>query len=360
MIKYSYCLIILLFISCKESENPRDRNLYFPPLAGSIWETQSPSSLDWNENELEALYKLLETGNTRGFIVLKDGKIAIEKYFGPQLLGNQPFGQSSVWYWASAGKTLTATLAGIAQQEGLLNIHAPTSTYLGNGWTSTSPSQENAITVWHQLTMTTGLDDGVSNRDNTNPESLKYFAAPGTRWAYHNAPYTLLECVISNATNRSFSDYFDTKIASKIGMVGSWQTIDFNNVYFSNTRSMARFGLLILAKGKWGNQEVLNDHAFFEQMVNTSQTLNPAYGYLWWLNGKTPFMIPSIQLQFNGILIPDAPHDMIIAAGRDGQFVCLVPSQNLVLIRTGLDSNNALVSFTYLNQIWTALNRVIK
>ncbi len=360
MIKYPLCLLVVLLFSCKEKESPNIESINFPPLAGNTWETQSPSSLGWNENELDGLYDLLESGNTRGFMLLKDGKIVIEKYFGTQLIGNQPFNQNSNWYWASAGKTLTATLTGIAQQEGFLNIQSPSSTYLGPAWTSAKSTQENAITVWHQLTMTTGLDDGVSNRDNTNPESLRYLAAPGSRWAYHNAPYTLLEQVISNATDRSFADYFNDKIASKIGMVGTWQKIDFNNVYFSNTRSMARFGLLILAKGKWGNEEILKDRAFFEQMVSTSQNINPAYGYLWWLNGKSPFMIPTLQTQFNGVLIPNAPSDMIIAAGRDGQFVCVVPSQNLVLIRMGLDSDNSLVSFIYLNQIWNALNQIIK
>ncbi|WP_089239359.1 serine hydrolase domain-containing protein [Belliella buryatensis] len=360
MIKYSFFLLVVLLFSCKEMETPSNENTYFPPLIGTTWESLSPSSLGWNENELEGLYDLLESGNTRGFIVLKDGKIAIEKYFGTQLIGNQPFNQNSIWYWASAGKTLTAALTGIAQQEGFINIQSPSSTYLGTAWTAATTSQENAITVWHQLTMTTGLDDGVNNRDNTSPESLRYLAAPGTRWAYHNAPYTLLEQVISNASNRNFTDYFNDKIASKIGMAGTWQKIDFNNVYFSNTRSMARFGLLILRKGKWQNQEILSDKAFFEQMVSTSQSINPAYGYLWWLNGKSPFMIPTLQSQFNGILIPNAPSDMIIAAGRDGQFVCVVPSQNLVLIRMGLDTDDSLVSFIYLNQIWTALNQILK
>lgn len=68
----------------------------------------------------------LETRNTKSFIVLHQGKIVIEAYF------NNHFA-SSAWYWASAGKTLTATLSGIAQDENLININAKVSDYLGEG-----------------------------------------------------------------------------------------------------------------------------------------------------------------------------------------------------------------------------------
>ena len=64
--------------------------------------------------------------------MLKDGKIAIEKYFGT-------FTKDSLWYWASAGKTLTAFLVGQAQENGLLSISDSTSKYLGSGWTGLTP-----------------------------------------------------------------------------------------------------------------------------------------------------------------------------------------------------------------------------
>lgn len=57
---------------------------------------------------------------------MHQGKIVIEAYF------NNHFA-SSAWYWASAGKTLTATLSGIAQDENLININAKVSDYLGEG-----------------------------------------------------------------------------------------------------------------------------------------------------------------------------------------------------------------------------------
>ena len=50
---------------------------------------------------------------------------------------------------------------------------------------------------------------------------------------------------------------------------------------------MARFGLLILNKGNWDGNQIMTDTNYFNQMLNSSQSLNESYGYLWWLNGKT-------------------------------------------------------------------------
>ncbi|WP_373522133.1 serine hydrolase domain-containing protein [Aquiflexum sp.] len=357
---YLFSFFLLLF-SCTEKQvpDPRPTELYFPPVTGSTWESSTPASLGWNTSEIASLKTLLEDGGTRAFIILKDGKIVMEEYFGTRLEISQPFDQNSLWYWASAGKTLTATLVGIAQEEGYLNIQNPSSDYLGKGWTSLSESQENEIKVWHQLTMTSGLDDGVGNRDDFSANNLKYLAEPGSRWAYHNAPYTLLDKVVEGSTGRSFPQYFNDKLASKIGMTGSWQRIDFNNVFFSNARSMARFGLLILANGEWDGNSVIKDKVYLQQMLSMSQNLNQGYGYLWWLNGSDTFMVPQVQVTLAGSYAPNAPSDMICGLGRDGQYVCVIPSQNMVLVRMGSNPDRNLVPITFLNDIWQVLRNIL-
>jgi len=87
---------------------------------------------------------------------------------------------------------------------------------MGNTWTSLSPTLENQITIWNQLTMTTGLDDGVPDHYCTEPSCLIFNANPGTRWAYHNGPYTLIDSVIEMATGQSFNYYFNQKVRNKI------------------------------------------------------------------------------------------------------------------------------------------------
>lgn len=348
--------LALLISACKKdtgSTGPVENQLYFPPVSGSEWLTTTPTLLGWNTVQLNDLYTFLQSKNTKAFIILKDGKIAAERYFGT-------FTQDSLWYWASAGKTMTAFLVGIAQQEGLININNRSSLYLGRGWTSLAAAKEDLITVRHQLTMTTGLDDGVPDDDCTTPSCLLFKADAGTRWAYHNAPYTLLDKVVENATGLSYNNYFQQKIRNRIGMNGLWMRSGFNNVFFSNARSMARFGLLLLNKGKWEQTPIISDTSYFNAQVNSSQTINPSYGYLTWLNGKATFMTPIFQTVFTGMIIPNAPSDMYCALGKNDQKIYVVGSQKLVVIRLGESSGTpALALSGFDNELWGRLKSVI-
>lgn len=321
------------------------QSLYFPPLTGDEWDTLAPSSLGWCDERIDSMYAVLEENNTKAFIVLKDGKIILEKYFGT-------FVQDSLWYWASAGKSLTACLVGIAQQEGFLSIEDTTSAFLGEGWTACTPGQEEKITIRQQLTMTSGLDDQVPDPYCTLDTCLLYKADAGTRWAYHNGPYTLLDGVVASATGQNLNTYFQQKIRLATGITGIFLPSGYNNIFYSKPRSMARFGLLILNRGNWNGTQVLTDSAYFNSMVNTSQGLNQSYGYLWWLNGKPSYMVPGLQFVFPGSLMPHAPDDMISALGKNGQYVDVVPSQNIVLIRMGNAPGEGEVPLTLNDLIW--------
>lgn len=358
-------LFILSFlfalVSCKKKDDPVPSApvtpltpaMYFPTVGSNTWETTSVSSLGWNNTELNNLYTYLQSKNTKAFIILKDGKIVSERYFGT-------FTADSIWYWASAGKTMTAILVGIAQQEGLLNINNKSSQYLGNGWTSMPQAKEDLITVRHQLTMTTGLDNAVPDDDCTLPSCLQYKADAGTRWYYHNAPYTLLDKVVETASGQTYNAYFQSKIRNRIGMNGLWIKNGYNNVYYSNSRSMARFGLLMLNKGKWDGTTILPDTNYFNAQVNTSQNLNLSYGYLTWLNGKTSHMLPATSLVFSGMFAPNAPADMYAALGKNDQKIYVVPSQRLVVIRMGESAGNVqLAVSSFDNELWGKLKTVI-
>jgi CubicO group peptidase (beta-lactamase class C family) len=346
--------ILFLILTLIGSLESFSQNLYFPPLVGNTWETSSPTSLNWDINSLNSLDSFLAVTQTKGAIILKDGKIVFEKYYGT-------FTKDSNWYWASAGKSLTSVLVGIAQQNGFLSINDTSQKYLGVGFTSMTNAQEQKIKILHQLSMTSGLDDGGADKDCYNPSCLKYKAEPGTRWAYHNAPYTILDEVIDAATGLTINEFALANIKSKTGMDGIYfKTLgSFNNVYYSKARSMARFGLLMLNKGYWDKTPVLSDSNYFKSMITSSQNINPSYGYLWWLNGKSKFMAPGLQISFNGPLFPNAPMDMYSALGKNGQFIFVVPSMNLVAIRIGnapLDYGD--VAISYGDDMWKYLKKV--
>ncbi|MFK8037234.1 MAG: serine hydrolase [Crocinitomicaceae bacterium] len=341
---------IYLFFSLSVVLNAQ--NLYFPPISGNTWDTLSFSELGWCDDQLPQLYSFLDNSNTKAFIVLKDGKIVIEKYF-------DSFTQDSLWYWASAGKTLTAFMVGKAQEEGYLSISDTTANYLGAGWTSLTTQQEEKISIKHQLSMTSGLDDGVPDVHCTLPSCLQYLADPGTRWSYHNAPYTLLQDVVETATGSNFNVYLNSKLKVPTGMDGLFVPINYQSVYFSKPRSMARFGLLMLNNGNWDGNQVMTDVNYLNEMITPSQNLNNSYGYLWWLNGQSSFMLPSLQFVFPGLTIPNAPSDVYAGIGKNGQILNISPSRNLVVVRMGNSPDNSSVPNLYNDTIWQKLNPVI-
>ena len=342
---------VLVFVIISTNTLVKAQNIYFPPLTGNTWDTIAPQSLGYCQPKIDSLYNFLEQNNSKAFILLKDGKIVLEKYFGTHT-------PTTLWQWASAGKTITSFMTGIAQQEEYLSITDTTASYLGQGWTNCTPQQEERITIWNQLTMTSGLDDGVPDNSCTLDTCLNYLADPGTRWAYHNGPYTLLDGVIENATGLTLNNYTTQKLKNPTGMTGGFFSVGYNNVFVSNARSMARFGSLILNKGNWNGNQIMTDTAYFNEMVNTSQNLNKSYGYLWWLNGKQSFMVPTLQNIIPGFLFPNAPADMFSAIGKGGQFLNIVPSENLVWLRMGDDPTGNLVPFLLNELIWNYVNEL--
>lgn len=348
-------LSLALLVSCASGDDlpdqvvPTNDSIYFPPLNSDTWETKTVSELNWNEAQLQPLLDFLEEKNSKSFMILHEGKIVVEAYFDGHT-------STSPWYWASAGKTLTTAVTGIAQEEGLLTINDKVSDYIGTGWTSLPLDKENLITCKNLLSMNSGLDDGLG--DDISVSNLRYLANVGDRWAYHNV-YVKLQDVIAEASNQTWSNYFNSKLKDRIGMTGAWiQTGDFN-VYWSTSRSMARFGLLTYADGKWENEQIIPE-TYLEDAINTSQNLNKSYGYMWWLNGKSTYRLPQSQIEFNGTLIANAPSDMYAALGKNDQKIYVVPRKKIVIIRMGNSANNENFGLSdFDNQLWLRINALI-
>lgn len=342
---------LLLIASCSKNDDGIQpapiESMYFPSNTSSPWETKSLSSLGWNQNAVQPLKDFLVQKNTKSFIILVNGRIVMEEYFNGHTATN-------TWEWNSAGKTLVATTTGIAQQEGLLNINNKASDYLGTEWTSMPLPKENLITVRHLLTMTSGNDD---TRQYIVKSNLTYVSDAGTRWAYSNI-FQKLTDVVAKASHKPFETYFNEKLKNKIGMEGYWDFGTIFTIYHSTAKSMARFGLLALNKGKWNGEQVVNE-SFFNESATTSQSINPSYGYLWWLNGKASFMIPSEQTVYQGSLVPNAPGDMYAAMGANDQRIYVIPSKKMVVIRMGDASDPANSSFAvsgFDNALWGKIN----
>ena len=113
--KKSICLLFLSLVifGCSKTDcgcvTPPIEAMYFPPIDGSTtWETNTIANLGWNVNAVQPLLDYLELKHSKSFIVLVNGRIVMENYFNGHTA-------TSPWYWASAGKTLTSTVTGIAE-----------------------------------------------------------------------------------------------------------------------------------------------------------------------------------------------------------------------------------------------------
>ncbi|WP_210520734.1 serine hydrolase [Hymenobacter terricola] len=325
--------------------------LYFPPATGTTWATTTPATLGWCQPQLDSLLAFAGRKSSKSLLILKDGRMVVEHYYGT-------YTADSAWYWASAGKSLTATLVGLAQQDGILSLNDSTSRYLGR-WTSATRPQQRQILIRHQLTMTTGLDDSPPapcDNESTTPGCLLYLAPPATRWAYHTGAYRTLQDVLVQASGAAnITTYTSQRLGTRIGMTGLWA----NDVFYSKARSMARFGLFILARGSWNGTQILTDTAYFRRMTTPSQTINRSYGYLWWLNGQSSYRLPGSQFNFPGAVIPSAPADMIAALGKNDQKVYVVPSLGLVVVRQGNTAGaSRLAASSFDNELWTKIMAV--
>lgn len=359
----SLAFVILFFLGCSTDENstinpeiePIPEGIYFPPVDDSTWEDVTPEQLEWDTAKIEDLNDYLESRNTKGFMILKDGRVVMEEYYNGH-------NQNTKWTWFSAAKSLTATFVGVAQDEGILDINNKTSDYLGANWSLLTDEKQELITVKHHLSMSTGLTDHVGDFLPwicTLPICMDYTADAGTRWAYHQGAFMLLQEMISKNSGMSFQAYCKTKVADRIGMDGNWTSQLGLNIYNSNTRSMARFGLLMQNKGNWDGTTIVSE-AYFNEMTNTSQDINKSYGYLWWLNGKGSFMNTTSQDVAQGSLVPNAPNDMFAALGAQDQKIYVVPSKGLVIVRCGESGGeNQLGLSSFDNELWGKINAVI-
>jgi CubicO group peptidase (beta-lactamase class C family) len=322
--------------------------LYFPPTDGSeTWESMDPEELNWCQEKIDSLFSFLEERNTKAFMVLKDGKIVVENYFND-------FNSDEFWYWASAAKTITATLTGKAMEDGLLSLEDPVSEYLGTGWTQCDSTEEWGRTVYHQLSMSSSFNNSIFLWDCVDPSCFQCIGAePGTEWHYHNGVYRRLIEVVEAATGQNRNNYTDEVLEDITGMNGFW----VDNLYFSRHRDMARFGLLALNDFTWDGIPVLTDESYIQALTSPSQPMNPSYGYLWWLNGQESHMLPLNPISMEGSVIPSGPDDMFMALGANDQKIYVIPSQNLIVTRQGDEAiSGAPAVSDFDNELWAILS----
>jgi CubicO group peptidase (beta-lactamase class C family) len=338
-------ILLLLFVALAEHAVAQQLEpLYFPDDAR--WETVPAAAVGIDQEGLEKAIDFAMERKSSSIIVLHRGRILAERHtdvknptfrYRSMLHGKTKSGQV-IEDVASVQKSVTSILVGLAMEKQLLQLTDAVSKHLGVGWSNASAKQESAITVRHLVTMTSGLNDSL------------HFAAPaGSTWKYNSTAYGKSLDVVSAAAKMSPNALTELWLTGPLGMQDSkWITrrsllkkTDATNSHGLTTsaRDLARFGLMMLANGHWHQQSIVNNQDYLKQATSSSQLLNPAYGYLWWLNGHS-FALRGPR-KVAGPLIPDAPTDLYAALGALGRKCYVVPSRQLVVVRLGDDPETA-------------------
>jgi CubicO group peptidase (beta-lactamase class C family) len=248
---------------------------------------------------------------------------------------------------ASAQKSVTSVLAGIAVGRGLLARTDRVSDHLGDGWTGANPPEvERAITVEHLLTMTSGLADDMT-----------FVSPPGTWWDYNlGAAYHTTKRVIAAAAGSDIGSLTAAWLTGPLGLAETaWVPREWNDAIppqfkfsfqypdgqpiealITSARDLARFGRSVLRGCVTEDGTPLGvDPSYLAAMTRPSQELNPSYGLLWWLNGQPWFLPPKAREPVHQPFFPDVPADAFAALGAGDKLCVVVPSLDLVVARTG-------------------------
>ncbi|HKM99913.1 MAG TPA: serine hydrolase [Candidatus Binataceae bacterium] len=342
------------------------------PVSELPYSVQSLADVHYTwQGRYHALATILARTYTTGFLVIKDGRIVYEWYFGGAK------GNSSFTSW-SVAKSFTSTLVGLALAEGkIAGIDHPVTEYLpelkGSGY--------DGVPIKDLLEMSSGVK---FTEEYVNPQSsveimwsramvqeterLNDFAKsvaraepPGTKFVYRSLDTQVLGWLVKQVTGESLAAYLSQKIWQPLGMEqnATWLTDrpgpdGMEAAYCclnATLRDYGRFGMLFLNKGKWNGKQIVPEEWVEQATVPRGSQVQPGrlypgypigYGYQWWT--------------FPG---PDHAYS---AEGVNFQFIYISPSDNLVIVKTSAfptawNNNLALETYAAFDAIREALRK---
>ena len=306
------------------------------PLA---WEKDA----DFNKEPLNsATLSYLQQYKSAAFLVAKNGKLLHETYFSP-------YTESSRTNSFSIAKTITTMQVGLAVQQGLIpSFDMPITQFLpefaGNAKASKATiSQVSAMKAGHDWTENYKLPFNVTTdlyygKDAENLVLNQDFERePGTEYEYSSGSTQLLGVILKRAIQKknpqsNVSEHLSQSLWQPLGMEkDAIYTLDragedggMERTYcciFATARDFAKLGQLLLQDGQWGGKQLL-DKAFVERMRKPD--LQPYYGHSLWMDWTYKHPFYSLQ-------------------GHQGQYVIVVPSLQLVVVRVGQYRNKAVL-----------------
>ena len=309
-------------------------------------------NVDYNliNKALDNAFSSPDIKKTRTVIIVHKDQIIGERYI-------DGFSKDTKILGWSMSKSVLATIFGILEYQGSLNTNNLAAVTL---WAT---DERKHITLNHLLRMQSGLEwneDYTSISDVTKmlfldsdmtlaQKEKKAIAKPTEIWNYSSGTSNLLSGILRKqfTYKQEYLDFPYVALIDKIGMHSMLLEADMEGNFvgssyiWANTRDWAKFGLLYLHRGNWNGKRIFDDK-WADYISKPTIGSNGTYGAHFWLNSNGKF--------------PDVPRDLYSANGYQGQYVFIIPSKDLVVVRTGLAENPEFDVNKFLKEIIAAIN----
>lgn len=290
-------------------------------------------------------FAFLETGkgmplNTRAIVVVKNGAVIAERYAE----GIGPDTPLKGW---SMNKTITGLLIGILIDRGDLRLDGPAPVEEWSG----EEDPRRAISIRHLMQMRSGLDFDESYNSMTSdaikmlflePSASRYAAQsklahePGTHWYYSSGTSNILASIVRDkaaARETGITDFIWDELLTPAGVTTAYLELDQGGDFvgssygYMGAHDWARLGLFMLNKGTGPDGQSIVSPEWIQFMTEPNGVSNGVYGGQTWLNAGVD---QGADWTYKGVL-----SDMFYMSGHDGQFVVVIPSRDLVVVRLG-------------------------
>ena len=333
--------------------------LYYPP-AGEAWASATPaqagfdslalakavafaqaSEIDWSldmktqlarntvrEPNPEILGPYRDRGRQNGLILRHGYRIA---EWGDTRRLDMTF---------SVAKSYLSTVAGLAFDRGLIrDLDEPVGKSVHDG--GYGSAQDAPITWRMHLTQTSEWEGelwGKPDRADRRAGYDRTLRPPGTFWEYNDVRVNRLALSLLRIWNRPLPEVLKTELMDPVGASPGWEWHGYRTSMteqggrsvesvsggghwggglWASTRDHARFGLLLLRRGRWKDRQLLSDR--WVTLATTPTTIRPNYGFLWWLNSDRK-------------LYPSASARAFFALGSGGNVIYVDPAYDVVAV----------------------------
>ncbi len=312
------------------------------PAPGEDFPIASPESVGLDSAALAQAVNFATSRDAASVRILRHGYLVASSALDPvtATLPNHLF---------SSTKGVVSLLTGRALALGKLKIDDPISLYVPE-----ADAAHGAITIRQLLTQSSGLQfSWAADLNPLLPDSVKQCLAlpfvhePGTYFEYAQTTCTLLAYTVERAVGRDLQDFAQDELFGPLGIPRSdwfWMRDMAGHTHgyaflFMPPRDLPRLGQLLLQGGVWNGKRLLP--AGYVQAAGASSPTNPGYGFLLWSNQGDHFFTPTIPTREDipRPIVASAPRDMYGFFGMLDQLIFVIPSWDMVIVRTGVPGN---------------------